>query len=337
MRKIFLSYFLLLPIAIKAQSTDFNHINLKKADSIAMSYKDASLENLPKLSYQLTSNLKTDIEKFRAIYKWVCTNIENDYYMYSKNRWRRIKYKDQPKELKKWNQAFNKELFKKLRKEKKTVCTGYAYLIKELSTLAGIECVIVDGYGKTSSFDVEKMKRPNHSWNAVRLSGKWYLCDPTWSSGVTNEDTNVFTFKFKEEYFLPDPKLFVKNHYPLNTKWTLLKNSEITFQEFLDAPIIYSDAFKHLSEQEFPKKMHNTVQKNEVVVFRHKLLDGKNAKNIRLMIDDGDTNKMVKPTMVEHKKNTFTFEYTFPEKGFYDVHVLIADDVVMTYTFDVKS
>ena len=337
MKKVIFFSFLLLGFISNAQLSDFDHISLKKADSIAWSYKNAPLKNLPKLSHQLTSNLKTDVEKFRAIYMWVCQNIANDYYMYATNRGKRIKYKNDPIALKKWNNTFNKRLFKKLVVEKKTICTGYAYLIKELSHFADIECVIVDGFGKTSTLNIDKLSRPNHTWNAVKLNGKWYLCDPTWSSGTSDEKTNEFTFEFRKEYFLPEPKLFVRNHYPLDTRWTLLDNKKESFQDFLDAPIIYSTAFKHLSEQEFPKKMHNTVQKDETIVFRHKLLNSKNAKNVSLLIDDGDGNKVVKPIIKLQKKNTLVFEHKFPKIGFYDLHILIADDVVMTYTFDVKE
>lgn len=62
-----------------AQKSDFNNISFKKADSIAKLDHGVSLENMPLLVYRLTNNLNTEVEKFRAIYMWVCLNIESDH------------------------------------------------------------------------------------------------------------------------------------------------------------------------------------------------------------------------------------------------------------------
>ena len=72
--------FLLLHFTVKAQKSHFKHIDFKTADSIAKSYKGSSLKNLPILAYNLTQNLDTQVEQFRAIYTWVCFNIESDHY-----------------------------------------------------------------------------------------------------------------------------------------------------------------------------------------------------------------------------------------------------------------
>ena len=76
-----------------AQQSDFNHIDFRKADNIALALKNEKLDNLSDLSHNLTHDLKTDVEKFRAIYIWVCTNIENDYSQYLKNERKRNRYK----------------------------------------------------------------------------------------------------------------------------------------------------------------------------------------------------------------------------------------------------
>ena len=65
------------------------------------------------------------------------------------------------------------------------MCTGYAYLIKELCFLANIESEIIDGYARTVRSNIDALDMANHSWNAVKLNNKWYLCDATWSSGYT--------------------------------------------------------------------------------------------------------------------------------------------------------
>ena len=79
-----LLFMLLCAITCIAQRSDFQEIDFTKADSIALKYKGASLKNIPVLTHNLTSSLQTDVEKIRAIYTWIGTNIENDYSSYLK-------------------------------------------------------------------------------------------------------------------------------------------------------------------------------------------------------------------------------------------------------------
>ena len=66
-----------------AQVSDFKDIDFTIADNTAMLHEGKSLENLPVLAHHLTSHLKTDVEKFRAIYTWVCKNIQGDGFNYT--------------------------------------------------------------------------------------------------------------------------------------------------------------------------------------------------------------------------------------------------------------
>ena len=71
-------FFIFVVTISHAQVSDFNAVNFKQADYIAKMNKGASLDNLPLLAHKLTSKLPTDVEKFRAIYTWVCQNITAD-------------------------------------------------------------------------------------------------------------------------------------------------------------------------------------------------------------------------------------------------------------------
>ncbi len=203
-----------------AQQEDFNEINFTKADQMAQRYKGESLYNLPLLTHRLTAHLDTDAERFRVIYYWVCHNISGAYDMMAMNNRKRHKFKNDPKNLQQWNTRFKKEVFTTLRRDKKTLCTGYAYLIQVMSTYAGLESVIINGYDTT--LRSKEMELPNHSWNAIKLNGKWYLCDATWSSGYTDMSTYLFEFEYDNRYFLMAPADFIKTHTPVIKKWTLL-------------------------------------------------------------------------------------------------------------------
>lgn len=320
-----------------AQIADFDHIDFKKADSIALACKNEGLYNLPLLSNKLSSNLNTDVERFRAIYMWVCNNIENDYKLYLQFERKNKRFQNDSIKFSIWQSNFKKTVFKTLLEDQKTICTGYAYLVKTLANLAGLDCELIHGYGKTSTTDVQKLDAPNHSWNAIKLNNKWYLCDPTWASGKQNAETFAFSFQYNNGYFLAEPKLFAVNHFPVDTKWLLLDETAPTFADFLIAPVIYGKAYSNLKLHSMPKTLHNTVKKYETVVFEYELLDTIPCENVRLIIDNGNSNKLIRPNSTTLTNTSLVLEHEFNSTGFYDVHVLIGDDLISTYTFEVKG
>ncbi len=316
-----------------AQIADFKHIDFTKADNIAKLNEGADLQNLPLLSYKLTSKLTTKVEKFRAIYTWVCTNISSDINQHNKVSYKRKKLKNDSIAFVKWNNEYKKKAFKKLLKYNKTMCTGYAYLIKELAFLADIECKIIDGYGRTVNSNIDTLETPNHSWNAVKLNNKWYLCDATWSSGYLNENS-IFIKDYNDGYFLTNPILFAKNHYPLHQKWLL--NKETTSTTFTDAPLVYGEAFKYKIISLTPSKMNVEVQKNEEVAFKFKSLKNIPINKLALVIFLGSNEKKFNIYNIKNEKGILTFKNKFKRKGFYDVHLKIGDDIVATYTVEVS-
>lgn len=107
-----------------AQLADFGNTDFRQADSLADQYYGASLYNLPLLAHNLTAPLTSEVEKFRAIYTWVCKNISNDYGDFLKNKKMRAKFAENEKALEEWNAKFRSEVFQKLLKKRTTVCTG---------------------------------------------------------------------------------------------------------------------------------------------------------------------------------------------------------------------
>ncbi|MGR7813152.1 transglutaminase domain-containing protein [Lacinutrix undariae] len=337
MKYLILINIFIFTICSNAQSSDFKSIKFKTADSIAMFYKGEDLDNLPQLAYKLTANLTTDVERFRAIYMWVCTNISNDYKSFLKNKHNRIKYQNDSLKLHTWNTNFSKTLFKTLQKRKRTVCTGYAYLIRELANLARIECEIVQGYSKTSITDIKALNSPNHSWNAVKLNKKWYLCDATWASGNSNPKTNEFEFQYNDGYFLTAANLFALNHFPTDTKWLLIANNKLTFQEFINTPIVYSGTFTELKSYDSPKKFHQEILIYQPIKFSYQLKKSILTHGVYLVIDNGDYSKKTEPSTLKQEQNKLEFSYQFTKIGFYDVHVFIKNKLIATHTFNVSN
>ena len=337
MKSPFIFLLLFFVSQLHAQISDFNSIDFKKADSIAQLYNKEDLTDLPELSYQLTEHLNTDVERFRAIYRWVCTNIANDYSLYLKNERKRQRFKGDSLKFEAWNNTFRKTIFKNLLKNQRTICTGYAYLVKELANFAHIECEIVQGYGRVSTTNIENLNLPNHSWNAVKLDGKWYLCDPTWASGIPDKVTNRFTFQYNDGFFLSEPALFAVNHFPVDEKWWLLDNDIPTFEVFLNAPIIYGKAYKHLRFLDSPTQMHHDIKKHDKVTFQYELKHSLKTEHIKLLLDDGYDNWKTEPTSISIDGTSLTFEHQFNITGFYDVHLYFEDDLIATYTIKVTN
>jgi transglutaminase/protease-like cytokinesis protein 3 len=140
----------------------------------------------------------------------VCSNIEVDYALVLQNKRKRATL--QGERLNKWNKKFNSVVFNRLLNDHKTICTGYAYLIRELAFHVGLSCEIVTGYARPGGVQIHGTPGVNHSWNLIHLNGKWYMCDATWSSGIFNRTTGQFMKKYNDQYFLTDPFVFSQEH-----------------------------------------------------------------------------------------------------------------------------
>lgn len=335
MIRVLLVCLCLLNGMVQAQSTGFGKVDFRKADSIAALYKGESLKNLAVLAHQLTAPFTSQVQKFRAIYTWVSTNITNDYWAYAKNKRKREKLRDDSLALARWNRSFRTKVFKKLLKRKTTVCTGYAYLIKEMAAMADINCKIINGHGRSVNANIGKAGVPNHSWNAVQLGGKWYLCDATWSSGEFYLQQNSFVPDYNDGYFLADPALFVKNHYPLDTNWLLMSHKP-TFTDFLNAPLVYKHAFSYHITPVKPRAMHSQIVKNKSITFLLKAPKTIKTDEISLELIKNENSRKVKPEITRTKEGLLELKYQFKSPGYYDVHLKVAKDYIATYTIKVK-
>ena len=337
MKNLWLACILIISGTLKGQLTDFSEINFARVDSIAGSYQGTNLSNLPQLTYQLTHNLDTEVEKFRALYIWVCTNIANDYLAYQKNKRKRESLRHDSLKLAEWNHSFSQEMFRTLYRERKTVCTGFAFLLQEMSTIAGIPCRIVNGYARTSYANVDALGMPNHSWNAVQLNGKWYLCDPTWSSGnlYTHWGTTLFVPEFNEGFFLTEPAFFFRSHYPEDTAWTLMNGASV--RDFLDAPILYNAAFKHSLNPLAPQSMHIETAKRDTLRFILATGGKVDAGQIYLELHSGSHSRTAQPEVISNKGGVLVLEYRFHKSGYYDLHLKVGEDYIATYTASVPK
>lgn len=332
MKYIFVTLFLFSFLSIYSQSLDVDERDFSKADSIAKVFKGFPLKTLPKLSYRLTHQFDNDIDKFRAIFTWVSTNISASNPLIEKVIRKRKKYRSDSLAHSNWNTSFNRKFFNESLLKKSTVCTGYAYLVHEMALMAGIESTIVNGYLKSSTDPFPEVDLPNHSWNAVKLNNKWYLCDATLASGYFFVNEDKFIFEYQDNYFLAPPEIFEKSHFPLDKKWTLLKDST-TFEEFVDGPIIYNNAFSNKITPIYPKSIALEAKKGAPIEFQFKLLKTKSPKapTISMVTNDQSLN-----AKIIQEDDLLKISYAFKHKGIYDVHFNIGEDTFTTYSVRVS-
>ncbi len=308
-------------------------VSFSRADSVASLYPKYPLANLELLSNLLTHSLEGDIEKFRSIFVWVTSNISNDYSLYKENATRRKRWRDNPEKLSVWKRKYRKKVFERLNTSYQTMCTGYAYLMKELCEHADLECVLVNGYGRTMDSNVEKRSDVNHSWNAVKLEGRWWLTDATWSSGYIRSDNKQFVSTHDDSYFLVPPELFWRSHFPEDPQWLLMENAPGT-SEFLHSPLLYRGAYEVGIVPVAPATFHYEARKNIPIRFRLQHF-GSSEVNFKVKVTNFGENYSYVPAL-RALNEYIAFDYTFTRKGLYDVQLYANEKLVASYQVSVR-
>lgn len=194
--------FYFLPPALAGERRDFSAI-----DRHALAAPPELKQAPKKLVAYLIAPAQDDVDKARAIFRWLTDNVEYDIASYRSG-------------------AVSALLAEDVLASGKAMCSGYATLFGELAQLAGLEVVSVHGYAK--GFDYrpgDTVGAANHDWNAVRLQGRWQLIDSTWGAGGVDE-TGSYRRRFQPHYFLTDPAQLAYSHWPEERQWRLLDTEQ---------------------------------------------------------------------------------------------------------------
>uniref|UniRef100_A0A8C8SIT5 Kyphoscoliosis peptidase n=1 Tax=Pelusios castaneus TaxID=367368 RepID=A0A8C8SIT5_9SAUR len=210
---------------MKSMTLDLQQFEKLDAYASKVSVKN-SIEDLVKA---LLQKARTDLEKVRAIWMWICHHIEYDVVGFHNKDLRFCEPTD-------------------VLQKGKSVCSGYAALFQQMCSLAGVQCMKLSGYAKGYSYRSGQSFSgdSNHAWNAVYLDGRWHLLDSTWGTGHL-DSCSKFTFEYNEFYFLTHPALFINSHFPDNSNWQLLKPA-LTLKEF-ESNMLYELHFYSLGVQ----------------------------------------------------------------------------------------
>ncbi len=150
---------------------------------------------------------KSDYQKTKAIYNWICRNIR-----YDQNR--------DGTNLQRYTAAYAMI-------NKSAVCEGYANLFYYLASEAGLENRIV-----VSS---------DHAWNIVKLGDRYYNLDTTWDAGRYDPDEGYANYSWR--FFLKSDATFLDtSYYAYNTHHIRLSSDMVTDADFIAAhPVSATD------------------------------------------------------------------------------------------------
>nr|XP_020459811.1 kyphoscoliosis peptidase [Monopterus albus] len=177
--------------------------------------KEKRVYDVKTIVQRITHGARNELERLRAIWLWLCHNIEYDVsgYLGSSEKL------SSPEEVIAAGRG---------------VCSGYSSLCTEMCREVGIECEEVPGHSKGIGYrpgQSLKNVKSDHLWNAVLLGGQWFLLDACWGAGRVDMEHKSFVKRFDDFYFLTDPEEFIDSHFPDEEKWQLL-DRPISLEEF---------------------------------------------------------------------------------------------------------
>ena len=190
--------------------------------------------NIAKLTANLTKDMHSEEDKVLAIHEWITHHL----------KWKNSK-----------THETHYKTAKKVLLKRKGAASAYVILFNEMCKFAKIECEIVRG-NVTPEFSINYNPKAyeisNHSWNAVKINGKWFVLDVAFDAGCMQKkkysvktfiEKNIvipypggvkrfyfikkkskFTHKPSRDYYLKNQEM-LETHFPLMPMWQLSEDT----------------------------------------------------------------------------------------------------------------
>lgn len=327
MKLLFWIGLLFLSNALRAQQ----RLNFNRIDWAVQTVDASSPEALSK---QLTIPYATDVEKVRAIFRWITEHVAYAAPQRATINRNALRYAamDSLLSLKSADEIVAHTVLQ----NRTAVCHGYARLFKTLCGYAGIRAELVTGYAR-GGWGNPKF-RSNHTWNAVYVDSAWHLVDVTWASGfITWGD--VFVKQYDDAYFFPSPEQFIYTHYPEDLKWTLLPKPP-TLGEFYQAPFHPTAFIKYGIGSYAPERGVIEAAVGDTLQFR---LDLKGSADFN-MAPEPESDSMlqsrlpnwdfVEPAFVGRQ---VFYTYVVPSDEVEWIHLVFNKDVILRYRLNIRT
>lgn len=303
-------------------------ISFSSVDGKAQSLDAPTPDSLGRL---IGRTFATDAEKTRAVFSWITGHIAYNAAIFKPRAAARL-YRPDPDPLDTaavWPSG-DEMTARRVMRKRTAVCDGYARLFKVLCQYAGVEAVVIQGYGRGIGSD---KFRTNHTWNAVRIDSAWHLLDATWASGYINF-ADDFVARKNDFYYLTPPAQFIADHFPDDLRWTLLPHPP-AMAEFRRTPFRNKNFYRYGIADYFPERGFLEVAACDTLRFTLQLKDVEKARQTGSdpFVDTAAFAAWPHSSFLRPEKETaarVTYVYAV-EPGVEWVHLLYKNDVVLHY------
>lgn len=209
MKKYVFIVVLLISISCKYEVESRSTETTERYEKVDLNSKRVpdSLASSKEIAHFLTKNIPDTRKKVRAIHIWIANNIR-----YS------VDNVDATTDIDK--------LIQETLEDRTGVCLHYAQLFHHMCQEIGVKSFYVSGY--TLEKETYELADASHAWNGVQIDSSFYFIDNTWAAGYVKK--NRFVKHFRDDFFLIEPREFIKTHMPF-----------YDFFQFLNSPLSYSD------------------------------------------------------------------------------------------------
>lgn len=292
------TFILILPAVIAFSQQDNKYF---KADEFVKNYpqKITNQQDLDRFIDAVNKQFSSPTDKVRTAFYWISENIG---YSYKGATDRNYKAKD----------------ITALIQSGEALCSGYANLMEYFCKKFGVECVTIDGAGRSLYTDVVLNPQKlisDHSWNAVKLNGQWKLVDATWGSGYTDYASGQYHKSRNEKYFLGDPSFFIYKHLPLKPEWQLL-DSAVSATQFCNWPFIDEGYTASNITKVYPFQLYIDKKVGDTVQF--KIYTNKQFSHIALESLD---NQVVERERLNTGNGYYSYTFRPTKVGEFDLRV----------------
>ncbi|KAI0236666.1 Hillarin [Lamellibrachia satsuma] len=218
----------------------------KDLDEYVFSVAEKDQSTFTDLVAELTTNCVTDLEKARAIFRWITVKDLN---------------------VLEFEEGLEKNTPMGLLRGIKYGTETYHTLFMRLCSYAGLPCVEIKGHGKGVGYE-PGMKIQEHrfrnTWNAVLIAGNWWpvqcqcaarkvTLDMRAHVGPVTKDTwrEHMHYAYDDFYFLTDPDEFIYQLRADDRRMQLLW-TPISLEQFERTPYVYSGFFNNGLEFDRP-------------------------------------------------------------------------------------
>ena len=290
----------------KVQDSKRKEISFDKEQCVSINSTIPTRVNTNLQSLKNTMKSKTqkisEIQKSYVLFLWICQNIDYD----AKGYFSGSNVDCTPEGV------FNNG---------KTVCSGYARLYKEIALYLGLKVECVSCYAKGVGYEPgQKVSGTNHEYNAIFLNSNWYPLDSTWGAGhIEGQD---FKREFNEFYFLPNPELLIKSHFPEDEKWQLTEK-RYTIEEFLKWPKISHCFNKYEFNKFYPEEGFINLKNNNAQKFKvwGNNIEKRGLTSNTFLLEGNCYKQQLNSTMVNFIEDRFEVDCIFNKKGKYRVYL----------------